>query len=205
MAWWVIQLITLSAKRSATILPSLDTIATFVQNLFSKETFAQGTVIQGTFVQGDFCPRRHMSKELTMYVGSLYSNLDKSLLGQLSLGQPSPWTIVSLDKSLLGQRFTWKKVSLDKCLIGLMSPWTIVFLGQKSPSEDSRIGLKSHWITFSLDNSPLDNCGNTIVTCTTFASEVFEIMGTWCYVERGLRSCFKVATVTLPRGATDTD
>ena len=143
----------------------------FGKNLVSKETFAQGTVIQGTFVQGDFCPRRHMSKEVTMYVCSLYSNLDKSLLGQLSLGQPSPWTIVSLDKSLLGQRFTWKKVSLDKCIIGLMSPWTIVFLGQKYPSEDSHIGLKSPWITFSLDKSPLDNspldkcpldnCGNT--------------------------------------------
>ena len=49
-----------------------------------------------------------------------------------------------------------------------MSPWIIVFLEQKSPLEDSHLGLKSPWIKVFLekspsDNSPLDNCSNASV------------------------------------------
>ena len=46
----------------------------------------------------------------------------KNVLG-LKYMYLSPWTKVSLDKSLLGL-----KSSLDKCLLGQMSPWTTVFL-----------------------------------------------------------------------------
>ena len=62
--------------------------------------------------------------------------LDKSLLGQKSLGQKSPWTKVSLDKSPLGQKSPWT-----------IAPWTIVL----TPS-----GTGTHDITtpIILSNNP---------------------------------------------------
>ena len=63
-------------------------------------------------------------------------SLDKSLLGQKSLGQKSPWTKVSLDKCPLGQKSPWT-----------IAPWTIVL----TPS-----GTGTHDITtpIILSNNP---------------------------------------------------
>ena len=93
---------------------------TIVQGrLLSKETFVQGDncprrlLSKETFVQGDYCPstneyltdsgvpiekKNTLREEVSLDIKCPRTILDKSLPGQMS-----PWTIVSLDKSLLGQ------------------------------------------------------------------------------------------------------
>ena len=83
---------------------------------------------------------------------------------KVSLDIKCPWTI--LDKSLLGQMSPWTIVSLDKSLLGQKS------LGQTS------LGQKSPWTKVSLDKSPLDNslpwtiAPWTIVPTPTFRVEL---------------------------------